>query len=179
MKRSLLLMLLSFMLSVACAQREVDKSTDWSLKERAYMGLGIGGIGLGTSQTYGRYFSIGVTPMVGYMIAKNLSGGVAFEYQYTNYSDLKVTNTVYGWYPFLRYNIQKFFIQADKDWYSLQDLSSPDKKRKVFDRFFMGVGYSSKQNEKGSFCILGSYDFQYLNTGPFNSPLSLRMFITF
>jgi hypothetical protein len=174
-------LLFSFTCTVLIAQREVDKSTSWSLKDRGYLGLGIGGIGFGTNSYYGKYFSIGATPMAGYMIAKNLSAGLAFNYQYTNYSDLKINSTVYGYYPFLRYNIKMFFIQVDKDWYNVPviDLRTHEKLRNTYERFFVGLGYMSPSGQRSKFNILLSYDFQYSNVGVFNSPLSLRMFLTF
>jgi hypothetical protein len=181
MKKTILLLSLVCTFSLVFAQRDIDESSNWSIKERGYLGLGIGGLGFGSSNTYGRYFSVGVTPMAGYMIAKNLSGGLAFDYQYSNYSDLKITNTVYGLYPFLRYNVKMFFVQVDKDWYSVPviNLRTREKKRETLERFFVGVGYSSPAGQRSAFNILLSYDFQYTNLSAFNSPLSLRMFLTF
>ena len=161
------------------AQKDIDERSGWSLKERGYLGLGFGGLGLGRSSVYGNYFSIGVTPLAGYMLTKNLSSGLAFEYQYTSYSDLKLKIHQYGWYPFVRYNIWDFFIQADYDWYSLQaDIRSPEKDRVLHERFFVGAGYSSRGG-RSAFNILISYDLLYTNLSPFNSPLSVRAFMTF
>lgn len=179
MKKIVFLILLGLYSLSAFSQKEVDESSGWSLKERAYFGLGFGGLGLGTSNAYGKYFSIGVTPMAGYMLTKNLSSGLAFEYQYTSYSDLNLRLSQYAVYPFVRYNIKSFFIQGDYDWYSIPDISTQEQKRKIFNRAFVGVGYSSNSGGRGSINFLVSYDLLYTNTSPFSSPLSVRIFATF
>ncbi len=182
MKRIALLLLLCLSTSCVLAQRDVDEDTGWSIKERGYLGLGFGGLGLGTHPPYGRYFSIGVSPLAGYMLARNFSGGVGFEYQYTSYSDQKLRIHQYGWYPFLRYNIRNFFLQTDYDWYSIPSLSSSGQTtdRVILDRFFVGVGYtSSDPGSRVQMNFLASYDFLYSNVGSFSSPLSIRIFATF
>lgn len=180
MRRLALVLCLSMLCLTAFAQREVDERTPWNLKERAYLGLGFGGLGLGTHPYYGNYFSIGLSPMAGYMITKNLSGGVAFEYQYTSYSDLKIKIHQYGWYPFLRYNIKNFFLQTDYDWYSIPYVGTTSQERVILDRFFVGAGYSSASpGSRSAVNILVSYDLLYTNTSPFSSPLSFRIFMTF
>src|SRR5688572_2720957 len=137
------LAILLLLVSVSCfSQKQVDERTGWSLKDRAYLGLGFGGLGLGKNN-FGSYFSIGLTPMAGYMLTKNLSTGLAFEYQYTSYSDIKAKIHQYGWYPFVRYNVYKMlFVQADYDWYSIPLYLNSDE-RVVLDRFFLGLGYAS------------------------------------
>jgi hypothetical protein len=113
------------------------------------------------------------------MLTKNLSTGLAFEYQYTSYSDLKLKIHQYGWYPFVRYNIKNFFIQSDYDWYSVENFASPTGDRVILERFFMGLGYWSGTGSKVSTNLLLSYDLMYTNTSPFSSPLSIRIFMTF
>lgn len=164
----------------AFSQKNVDEQTGWSVKDRAYVGLGFGGLGLGTSSIYGKYFSIGATPLAGYMLTKNLSAGMGFEYQYTSYSDIKIKVHQYGWYPFLRYNISDLFIQVDYDWYSVPtSYTAADQERTIYNRFFSGLGYTSRGGGSTAFNILLSYDLIYSNVGPFNSPISLRAFMTF
>ena len=179
MKKSILFLLVCLSSFPAFSQKDIDEDTGWGPDERAYLGLGFGGLGLGRSNVYGNYFSIGVTPMIGYMLTKNLSTGFAFEYQYTNYSDIKLKIHQYGWYPFLRYNIQQFFIQTDYDWYSMEDFNTPEDDRIILDRFFVGAGYSSRGRGNMAVNFLLSYDFLYTNTSRFNSPLSVRIFMTF
>src|SRR5690606_32153549 len=140
-----------------------------------------GGLGLGTHPTYGTYFSIGLSPLAGFMLARNLSAGVGFEYQYTSYSDLKIRLHQYGWYPFLRYNIKNFFLQTDYDWYSIPLIrNGKTEDRALLERYFIGVGYtSSSPGSRSAVDLLVSYGFQYTNLSPFSSPLSIRIFMTF
>lgn len=179
MKKIALLFLLSFHAICGLSQKYIDDSSGWSLKERAYLGLGFGGLGFGTSNTFGKYFSIGVTPMAGYMLTKNLSTGLAFEYQYMSYSDLNLRLSQYALYPFVRYNIKSFFIQGDYDWYSVPDISTQERERKIFNRAFVGIGYSSSSGGRGAINFLVSYDLLYTNTSRFSSPLAVRIFATF
>src|SRR5436190_7687031 len=128
--------LLSFLISLFCfsvfSQIQVDENSGYSLKDRGFLGLGIGGLGFGTG-AYGSYYSIGLTPQAGYMFNQYVSAGFAFEYQYVGYPDLHQNYTRYGWYPFLRLNIKNFFIQSDYDWYSIPAVtSSNNSERKIF-----------------------------------------------
>lgn len=180
MKKLILLSILSLLVATTSfAQKDVDERTSWSIKDRGYLGLGFGGLGLGRHSVLGNYFSVGLSPMAGYMLTKNLSTGLAFEYQYTSYSDLKIKIHQYGWYPFVRYNVKMFFIQADYDWYSIPVNVHNSDDRVILDRFFAGLGYSSNSGGRGSVNFLLSYDLLYTNTSPFSSPVSVRIFMTF
>jgi hypothetical protein len=171
---------LSILFSIFCfsafSQIQVDENTEQSIKDRGFLGIGIGGLGFG-STNYGTYYSIGVSPMAGYMINQYVSSGFAFEYQYTGYPDIHKNYTRYGWYPFVRFNIKKFFIQSDYDWYSIPAVNGTE--RKIFNRFLLGAGYFTQGRGRGGANILLSYDLLYTATGPFNSPLNLRFFFTF
>ena len=173
MVRFLTIVLFIFSSVIAFAQREVDEKTLWNWRDRGYFGLGIGGLGFGSHPQLGNYYSIGLTPMVGYMLVTNLSSGFAFEYQYSGYPDIDQNVTQYGWYPYLRYNIKQFFIQTDYDWYRQKGVDD------TFTRFNVGAGYFSQGSRRSAMNFLVSYDLQYTSTGPFNSPLSFRIFLTF
>jgi hypothetical protein len=96
MMRSIIVFLLLFGLSFSVfAQREIDEDATWSFRDRAYTGIGFGGLSFGRHNFLGNYFSIGASLLGGYMVTKNLSAGVGFEYQYTSYSDLKLKNHLY------------------------------------------------------------------------------------
>jgi hypothetical protein len=158
-------------------QIQIDERTPNTIKDRGYLGLGIGGLGLGTSSV-GTYYSIGVTPQVGYMINPYLSPGLAFEYQYVGYTGgVNQHYSQYGWYPYLRFNIKKFFIQTDYDTYYVPVNFGSD--RKVFNRFLLGLGFFTPGRKRGGFNMLISYDVLYTANSPFNSPLSFRAFFTF
>jgi hypothetical protein len=178
MKKFLTLSILLATVSVSFAQRDFDGGTGGSFKDHAYFGGGLSGLNFGTSSTYGKFFSIGVSGQIGYMLVTNLSAGVGLEYQYDSYGDVNVKNHTYGGYPFIRYNIKDFFIQADYDLVTVSINFENQKAKKSFERFFAGIGYSSATGGNGYFNILASYDFLYTSTSPFASPLSIRVYFT-
>jgi len=177
MHKIALFALFSLIAIPSMSQIVLDDPDDYTIKQRGYAGIGIGNLGLG-SGPYGTYYSIGITPQVGYMINQYLSSGFAFDYQYTGYPDQKVSITQYGWYPYLRGNIKKFFVQTDYDWYSVPTgLTSSE--REIVNRFLIGAGYFSQGKGRGGSNILISYDVLYDSTSLFNSPLVIRIFFTF
>jgi hypothetical protein len=175
---TILILLLMVAHVSAFAQKEIYEDSSWDLKERGYMGIGLGGLGFGT-YAGGNYFSIGASVLGGYMLTRNLSTGVGFEYQYTSYSYLKLRNHLYGGYPFLRYNIKNFFLQADYTMYSVQVDIRNAGERQMMDRMFVGVGFSSPSGGRGFMNFLVSYDFLYTNMSRWGSPLNTRLFFTF
>lgn len=178
--RLLISIVLFFVCSVSCfAQREIDEDASWDFRDRAYTGLGFGGLSFGQHRILGSYFSIGASALGGYMLTKNLSTGVGFEYQYTSYSDLKLKNHLYGGYPFLRYNIKNFFMQADYALYSVQVFVNDPDEREILDRFFVGAGYSSPTRGRSFMNFLVSYDLLYNRNSRWGSPLNTRLFFTF
>lgn len=179
MRAAIFILILAFSSVAAYAQRDIDEDASWDLRDRGYTGIGFGGLSFGRHSYFGNYFSIGASVLGGYMVTKNLSAGVGFEYQYTSYGDLKLRHHLYGGYPFLRYNIKNFFIQADYDLYSVQvDITDPGQ-REMADRLFMGVGFSSPTRGRAYMNFLVQYDFLYTSTSLWGSPLSTRLFFTF
>jgi hypothetical protein len=179
MKTFLTVVAFLLVLNVSFAQREFDNDSKWSsFRDRAYFGGGLSGLNFGTNQNYGKFFSVGVTGQVGYMLVTNLSAGVGMEYQYESYSDINVKNHIYGGYPFIRYNIKDFFIQTDYEIVTIKVNFENQTAKKSFERFFVGVGYSSSAGDHGQFNVLASYDFLFTNTSPFASPLSIRFYFT-
>ena len=172
-------MLILCLAASAYGQKYIDEETPYNFKDRAYAGLGLGGLGFGSHSRLGNYFSIGVSALGGYMLTKNLSAGIGFEYQYTTYSTADVKNRVYGGYPFLRYNIKNFFLQADYDMYKIEVHFPQGKVSDTSDRMLVGIGFSSPTRGRGYFNFLVSYDFIYTNSSPWGSPLNTRMFFTF
>jgi hypothetical protein len=160
-------------------QRYIDSDTPWNFQDRAYAGIGFGGLSFGKHPSLGSFFSAGASVLGGYMLTKNMSSGLAVEYQYTSYSDLKLRNHLYGGYPFVRYNIKNFFLQADYAMYSVQVDLRDAGERELLDRFFIGIGYFSESGNRGTFNFLVSYDFLYDNTSRWGTPLNTRLFFTF
>src|SRR5687768_14897647 len=98
----LILVVVSFKSTMA--QIDVDDKADW--KERVYFGGG-GGFSGGSSNGI-RYYSISVTPVVGYMLTSQASVGTAVAYQRTTYQDYNFNYVQYGVMPFVRYNFSDF-----------------------------------------------------------------------
>jgi hypothetical protein len=177
--------LLVFVFLLSCsvnvlAQREISEDApQWDFKERAYAGFGLGGLSFGNHSFYGQYFSIGVGALGGYMLTRNLSTGVGFEYQYTSYSDQKLKNHVYGGYPFVRYNIKNFFIQFDYDMFWIKSEIPGASAKATEERFFGGLGFFSAGRGRVMTNFLISYDFLYTSASLFGSPLNTRLFFTF
>ncbi len=176
MKNFLVLLVTLFIANTAFSQIQIDDRSGYGIKDRGYLGIGLGNIGFGSS-TFGNYFIIGVSPQAGYMINQYVSTGLAVDYQYTGYPQAKQHYTLYGGYPYLRFNIKKFFIQTDYDWYSAQVAGLND--RKTFNRMMLGAGYFSQGNNRGGVNFLVSYDMIYSVNSPWQNPLSIRMFFTF
>lgn len=178
MKSILTAIILLLLVNICLAQRDFDGGSGWSFKDRGYFGGGLSGLNFGTNQNYGKFFSIGVTGQLGYMLVTNLSVGIGLEYQYESYGDIKVKNHTYGGYPFIRYNIKDFFIQTDYDIMTIKVNFENQSVKQSFERFFVGVGYTSTGNGNLQAHILASYDFLYTNTSPFASPLAIRVYVT-
>ena len=178
MRLSFTLLVFLLVVNVSFAQRDFDGGDGWSLKDRGYFGFGLSGLSFGSNANYGNFFSIGVTGQLGYMLVENLSIGAGAEYQYDSYSDIKAKNHIYGGYPFVRYNIKDFFIQADYNVGTIKADFETQKFKRSYERFFVGVGYSSSAGSNGQVHILATYDFLYTNTSPFASPLAIRVYFT-
>jgi hypothetical protein len=175
---NLLVVIFSFCCIQSFGQRDFDSESDWSLKERTYFGVGLSGLNFGNSASYGQFFSIGVFGQLGYMITTSLSTGVGVEYQYDTYGDIDVENHTYGGYPFIRYNIKNFFVQLDYDLVTIKSNFSGSEVKENFERFFVGLGYSSEASNRTRLNFLASYDVLFTNSSPFASPLSFRIYIT-
>jgi hypothetical protein len=178
MKKLLTLIVLLLTINAVFAQRDFDEDSGWSFRDRAYFGVGLSGLNFGSSATYGKFFSIGVSGQIGYMLINNLSTGIGLEYQYESYGDINVKSHIYGGYPFVRYNIKSFFVQVDYDLVTIKANFENQEAKQNFERFFVGVGYSSETGGRGYLNVLVSYDFLYTNTSPFASPLSFRVYFT-
>lgn len=162
------------------AQREIAEDAPmWDFDERAYAGIGFGGLSFGNHSFYGRHFSIGAGVLGGYMLTKNLSTGVGFEYQYTTYGDAEIKNHVYGGYPFVRYNIRNFFLQFDYDFFWLKTSFPTYTSDATAERLFGGVGFFGAGRGRVTTNFLISYDFLYTSSSRFGSPLNTRLFFTF
>jgi hypothetical protein len=170
---------LFFIPLVLLAQREIDSSSGWSPKDRAYLGFGLSGLNFGYDAFAGRFFSIGASGQTGYMLTRHLSAGAGLEYNYTTYQDAGIKHYVYNVFPFIRHNIANFFVQFE---YNLVTIKIRERvgieSSGSYERLFGGIGYTSPAGRNSYFNMLVSYDFLYTNASPFASPLSIRFFFT-
>lgn len=162
------------------AQREVDEDADW--KDRVYFGGG-GGFNGGTSNGI-RYWSISVTPIVGYMVTSQMSVGTALAYQRTTYQDFDFNYVQYGVMPFVRYNFNDFFLTAEYNYINLPDVTSSGSSFSSGDRMFrsrmlLGAGYSQPLGDRARLNAMALYDVLYTQPSVFQSPWVFRVFFSF
>lgn len=81
------------------AQIEMEKGEKPAWRERIYFGGSFGG-------SFGTITYFEVSPVVGYMIRRNLSAGVGITYQYYNDKNYDYTTHTYGGRVFLRQNFR-------------------------------------------------------------------------
>lgn len=159
------------------AQRDVEEGDDW--KERLYFGGG-GGFNGGTVNGI-RYWSISLTPMVGYMVAPKFSVGSGVSYQRTTYQDFNFNYSQYGIMPFARYNFNELFLTAEYNYINLpiinQNLGTD---ARVFrSRMLFGAGYSQPLGDRTRINAVAMYDVLYNQPSPFLSPWVFRVFFSF
>jgi hypothetical protein len=178
--KSLCMFLLTLMLvtsNTVLAQRDVEDGDDW--KERLYFG---GGGGFNGGSTNGiRYWSISVTPIVGYMVAPKFSVGTGVSYQRTTYPDFNFNYSQYGIMPFARYNFNELFLSAEYNYINLpvlnQNLGTDSR---VFrSRMLFGAGYSQPLGGRTRLNAVAMYDVLYRQPSPFLSPWVFRVFFSF
>lgn len=177
MKSGTIILLFLTMSVVLFAQRYVDSQAGWSPKDRAYVGFGLSGLNFGRDAFAGRFFSIGASGQLGYMLTRHLSAGTGLEYNYTTYQDARIKHYVYNFFPFVRHNISDFFVQLEYNLVTIKITDSVNEQKGNFERLFAGIGYTSPAG-RGYFNVLVSYDLLFTNTSPFASPLSIRFFFT-
>lgn len=159
------------------AQKEVDDSAEW--KERIYTGGG-GSFGGGNHSQLGKYFTISVNPLVGYMLTENASVGIGGIYQFTSFSDIKVKYSQYAINPFVRYNFGQFFLKSEFNYVNVPSVitASGNAERVFRSRLLFGAGYAVPSGN-GFVNVAALYDVLYTQNSPFASPWVFRVFLTF
>jgi hypothetical protein len=180
--KSLCMFLLMLVASnTVLAQRDVEDGDDW--KERLYFGGG-GGFNGGSSNGI-RYWSISVTPIVGYMVAPKFSVGTGVSYQRTTYQDFDFNYTQYGIMPFARYNFNELFLTAEYNYINLPRLTYSNgngygtDSRFFRSRMLFGAGYSQPLGGRARLNAVAMYDVLYRQPSPFLSPWVFRVFFSF
>lgn len=177
MKKWPLALLFLFVSLIAMGQRDVYD--DSKLSDRLYFGGGLGMNG-GTDPYAGRYFFIGVYPVIGYMVNSQFSVGTSITYQYYSYSDIGQEIHQYGVAPFARYNFGQLFLYTEYMMLSTPTYYGPSQPRKTFDRFLIGVGFSQPLGGRAALNVMGMYDMIWKRTDyAFASPWVFRVFVSF
>lgn len=142
------------------------------LTDRIYFGGG-GGFNAGSN-----FFSISVSPLMGYKITERFSAGVQITYQYTRITNLRAHN--YGGGPFLRFNVtQKFFAYTEYEYmnFGLPVLPPNESPRFDFTSYFVGLGYTEPIGDVLAFNVIALYNLLYQDgtNSPYNSPFVFRV----
>lgn len=176
MKRECLFAFFFLSSIIALAQLQVDEES--KLSDRLYFGGGLGLNG-GTDAYAGRYFYVGLYPIIGYMVNNQFSVGTGITYQYYSYSDVGQEIHQYGISPFARYNIGQLFFYGEYMLLSTPTYYGPTSPRKVFDRLLLGVGYSQPLGQRSSLNVVGMYDVLWRQGDyAFTSPWVLRVYFS-
>ena len=178
--RFYILLVMELSTTLSFAQVDVEDQASW--KDRIYTGGG-GGFS-GGSNNLGKFFSISVSPIVGYMITQQASAGLGISYQYTSYSDLPSPNSysMYGVSPFVRYNFKELFLTAEYNYLSIPiNLFSTNSDRVFRDRMLLGAGYSVPMggSGRGRINAMALYDVLFRPGNGFSSPWVFRVFFSF
>jgi len=186
MKKAYTLILLLLLSVSVFGQVEIEKGEKPPFKDRIYYGGGL-------SATFGTITSVYVSPMVGYMITRGLSGGVGITYQFyqDNRYNPKYESHSYGYRLFLRQNLLfipklPLFVYGE-----YEDLNFEAAKynpvteeyyldRDWYPRFMLGAGLFAPFGRRGGFSFAVLYDVMHTgSTSPYNSPWVYRLGFSF
>lgn len=163
-------------------QIEMDKGEKPSFLDRTYVGGSF-------NVQFGTYTVVYISPVVGYMITRSLSGGVGVTYQYvktsSNAFNFKYETNTYGGRLFLRQNFEFFklplFAYSEYETLNIEyPVSTTELDRQWYDRLFIGGGLFQPIGRRGGFYILVMYDVMHESLNPFYpSPWEYRIGFTF
>ena len=170
-----------FLSITVLSQKDVDSESKWN--DRLYFGGG-GGFNAGTQGGI-KYFSISLSPVVGYMITSNFSAGTSIVYQHTSYSDFNFNYKQYGLMPFVRYNFKELFLTAEYNYINVPVLtysgSGYSEASRIYrSRTLLGAGISQPiGGGNGRINAMALYDITYKIGNGFLSPWVFRVFFSF
>ncbi|PWJ43377.1 hypothetical protein [Sediminitomix flava] len=163
-------------------QEEANEPTSVpSFKDRIFFG---GNVGL----SFGDITAIEVSPLVGYQITENLTGGVGITYIYYDNKVFNYSTHTYGGRLFARYYYQlkegvRLFPQVEYQMlkYEIRDnttgIEYPNQWREAA---YVGAGYSQRVGERSAVNIIGLYNLLYdEQTSLYNSPWEFRVEFNF
>ena len=137
-----------------------------SFRERLHFGGGISGL------SFGNPTSIGISPMAGYLLAKNTILGLGMTYQYysVNYGGFKATSNLLGERIFVRQQIPALSALIGQGYLTAQlenfNNMSPGSIGSYSNPFLVGIGIGSRIGINLSLM----YDLNYSETSGKQSP---------
>ena len=140
--------------------------SELSFRERLHFGGGISGL------SFGNPTSIGISPMAGYLLAKNTILGLGMTYQYysVNYGGFKATSNLLGERIFVRQQIPALSALIGQGYLTAQlenfDNMSPSTSVGYSNPFLVGIGIGSRIGINLSLM----YDLNYSETSGKQSP---------
>ncbi len=140
--------------------------SELSFRERLHFGGGISGL------SFGNPTSIGISPMAGYLLAKNTILGLGMTYQYysVNYGGFKATSNLLGERIFVRQQIPALSALIGQGYLTAQlenfNNMSPGSIGSYSNPFLVGIGIGSRIGINLSLM----YDLNYSETSGKQSP---------
>lgn len=140
--------------------------SELSFRERLHFGGGISGL------SFGNPTSIGISPMAGYLLAKNTILGLGMTYQYysISYQGFKATSNLLGERIFVRQQIPALSALIGQGYLTAQlenfNNMSPGTTGRYSNPFLVGVGIGSRIGINLSLM----YDLNYSETSGKQSP---------
>ena len=140
--------------------------SELSFRERLHFGGGISGL------SFGNPTSIGISPMVGYLLAKNTILGLGMTYQYysISYQGFKATSNLLGERIFVRQQIPALSALIGQGYLTAQlenfNNMSPGTTGGYSNPFLVGIGIGSRIGINLSLM----YDLNYSETSGKQSP---------
>ena len=164
-------------LTITCfAQKDLDSKPSW--QSRFYKGGG-GGFS-GGSNGIGKFFSVSVSPVVGYMLSPQASIGTGVIYQKTQYTDINLSYSMWGVTPFIRYNFNNLFLISQYNYLNLPSYAFNGGTERVFrSRMLFGGGYTVPVSNRLRLNAVAMYDVLYRSGNGFASPWVFQVFFTF
>ncbi|MFC2123928.1 hypothetical protein ACFLU5_03875 [Bacteroidota bacterium] len=176
----LIMGVLLFSCEEASAQIEMEKGAKPAWKERVYFGGSFGG-------SFGTITYFDVSPVVGYMIRRNLSGGVGITYQYYNDKSIDYTTNIYGGRVFVRQNFRfmkiPLFAYAEYENVNYEYIVQITQdglitRREWIPGILIGGGFFQQIGKRSGFMIAVLYYVLYNERSPYNNPV-VRVGFTF
>jgi hypothetical protein len=164
-KLALIIMLLLCGTMVFAQWGEETMDDKPSVRERIFVGGGLGGLSFSSYYDY-----IAINLLGGYKITPKLAGGVQVQYRYTKYKTYTPDFTAndYGVSPFLRYNFWgPLFLHAEYEYLNYAYINNQfEDDRKGFSSFMAGGGFFQPIGRRAGFYLAALYNFSYKDPTP-------------